>query len=64
MGQPIMKIVITFVYILLSQAVKVLLASRDSLERENSNQSNIGADGSQIDIQSQLDPFQVSCSFA
>lgn len=57
-----MKIVITFLYLLLTQAVKVLLASRDSLEREKSNQGNIGADSSQIDTQSQLDPIQVSCS--
>ncbi|KAI3775188.1 hypothetical protein L1987_49757 [Smallanthus sonchifolius] len=41
------------------EAVQILLATRDSLEREKSNQENTGGDNSQIDEQSQLDPIQV-----
>ncbi|XP_076920784.1 uncharacterized protein LOC143582007 [Bidens hawaiensis] len=41
------------------EAVKILLATRDSLERDKSNPDNIGGDNSQIDTESQLDPIQV-----
>ncbi|XP_076883954.1 uncharacterized protein LOC143532941 [Bidens hawaiensis] len=41
------------------EAVKILLATRDSLQREKSNQDNNGGDNSQIDTESQLDPIQV-----
>ncbi|KAI3803279.1 hypothetical protein L1987_31429 [Smallanthus sonchifolius] len=41
------------------EAVQILLATRDSLEREKSNQENTGGDDSQIDEQSQLDSIQV-----
>nr|GEV89053.1 tetratricopeptide repeat (TPR)-like superfamily protein [Tanacetum cinerariifolium] len=41
------------------QAVKILLASRDSLQREKENQKKNGADGSLTDTESQLDPIQV-----
>ncbi|KAL8235227.1 hypothetical protein R6Q59_021327 [Mikania micrantha] len=41
------------------EAVQILLATRDSLDREKSNQENIGGDNNQIDSQSELDPIQV-----
>ncbi|KAJ0698042.1 putative tetratricopeptide-like helical domain superfamily [Helianthus annuus] len=41
------------------EAVKILLATRDGLEREKINQENIGGGNSQIDTESQLDPIQV-----
>ncbi|KAM0003702.1 putative tetratricopeptide-like helical domain superfamily [Helianthus debilis subsp. tardiflorus] len=41
------------------EAVKILLATRDGLEREKLNQENIGGGNSQIDTESQLDPIQV-----
>ena len=59
-----LKLVITFLVLLLIQAVQLLLATRDSLEREKKNQANTGADGSPIDTQSQIDPIQVSSSCA
>lgn len=62
MGQLIVKMVLTL-YVLLIQAVKILLATRDSLQREKENQKNNGADGSPTDTESQLDPIQVSCFF-
>ncbi|KAI7754260.1 hypothetical protein M8C21_033537 [Ambrosia artemisiifolia] len=40
------------------EAVQILLATRNSLERQKSNQENIGGDNSQADAQSQLDPIQ------
>ncbi|KAI3716381.1 hypothetical protein L6452_23676 [Arctium lappa] len=41
------------------EAVRILLTTRDSLEREKANQANTGTDGSLIDTQSQIDPIQV-----
>ncbi|KAK1416970.1 hypothetical protein QVD17_26090 [Tagetes erecta] len=41
------------------EAVQILLATRDNLEREKSRQENVGGDNSQIDAQSDLDPIQV-----
>lgn len=55
---------ITYLYLLHTQAVKVLLASRDSLERDKENRKNIRGDGGITDTESQLDPIQVSCSFS
>lgn len=49
---------IMLLYLLLIQAVKILLASRDNLQKEKSNQENIG------DSESQLDPIHVSVPFA
>lgn len=51
-------------YLLLVQAVRILLATCDNLEREKSNQEIVGGDNSQIVAQSELDPIQVSLSFA